>query len=183
MSRLPLTPDDIATPASLVERLRTRHEGRLLDVERMLLHSPTLATAWDGFFGGIKNGLLLDARRRELVACAVGSLNGADYQFQQHAGPYLAAGGTPAQLEALAQPGAALDDADHFDAADRAILRLLIDMTLHVQVDDKVFAAARKAIDSDAAMVELVGVIAGYNLVSRFLVALRIEPATTAQST
>ncbi len=183
MPRLPLTPDDIAVPASLVDRLRTRHGGRLLEVERVLLHSSTLATAWDGFFGGIKSGLLLSARRRELIACAVGSLNGADYQFQQHAGPYLAAGGTSAQLEALADPGAAVDDADRFDAADRAILRLLVDMTLHVWVDDDVFAAARKAMDSDAAMVELVGVIAGYNLVSRFLVALRIEAATTAQAT
>jgi alkylhydroperoxidase family enzyme len=183
MPRLPLSPDDIANPQPLVAHFRARHEGRLLEVERMLLHSPILATAWDGFFGGIKSGLLLSARRRELVACAVGSLNGADYQFRQHAGPYLAAGGSSGQLEALAQPRTAVDDFDRFDATDRAVLLLLIDMTLHVRVDDQNFAAARKAIGSDSAMVELVGVIAAYNLVSRFLVALEIEAPTTAEPT
>jgi AhpD family alkylhydroperoxidase len=183
MSRLPLTPHDIAVPAPLVARLRARHEGRLLEVERMLLHSPALATAWDGFFGGIKNGLLLSARLRELVACAVGRLNGCDYQFRQHAGPYLAAGGTPGQLDALAQPCTAVYDRDRFDDTDRSVLRLLIDMTLHVRVDEQVFAAARAAVGSDPAMVELVGVIAGYNLVSRFLVALQVEAAPTAEPT
>lgn len=183
MPRLPLTPSDIAAPESLVNRLRARHDGRLLEVERMLLHSPALATAWDGFFGGIKSGLRLSARRRELVACAVGSLNGADYQFRQHAAAFVAAGGTSNQLEALGQPRTAVDDTGRFDATDRAVLRLLIDMTLHVRVDDQVFAAAREAIGSDAAMVELVGVIAGYNLVSRFLVALHIETATTLEPT
>ncbi len=183
MSRLPLIRDDIAVPAPLVDRLRTRHEGRLLEVERMLLHSPVLATAWDGFFGGIKSGLLLSARQRELVACAVGSLNGADYQFRQHAAPYLAAGGTSDQLAALARPHTAFDVGDRFDAVDRAVLRLLIDMTLHVRVDDQIFAAARKAIGSDRAMVELVGVIAGYNLVSRFLVALEVEAAPANEPT
>jgi alkylhydroperoxidase family enzyme len=149
----------------------------------MLLHSPALATAWDGFFGGIKSGLILSARRRELVACAVGRLNGAEYQFRQHAGPYLAAGGTPGQLDALAQPCTAVEDRDRFDDIDRAVLRLLIDMTLHVRVDDQAFAAARTAIGSDTAMVELVGVIAGYNLVSRFLVALQVDAAATVDPT
>ena len=36
--------------------------------------------------------------------------------------------------------------------------------------------AARRALGSDRHLVEIVGVIAAYNMVSRFLVALGVEP-------
>lgn len=50
-------------------------------------------------------------------------------------------------------------------------------MTRDVRVDNTTFAAVRAELGSDRGMVESVGVIAGYNLVSRFLVALEIEPS------
>ena len=49
-------------------------------------------------------------------------------------------------------------------------------MTREIKVRDTTFASALSALGSDQVMVELVGVIAGYNLVSRFLVALEIGP-------
>ena len=174
MARLPLVPDDIAQPADLVATFRARHNGALLDVERMMLHSPALASAWNGFFGGIKSGMLLSPRHRELIACAVGALNAAQYQFEQHAAPFLAGGGTQAQLDALQVPAAAANNDTLFDHLDRAVLRVTIEMTRDVRVSDATFSAAREAAGSDQAMVELVGVVAGYNLVSRFLVALEV---------
>ncbi len=48
-------------------------------------------------------------------------------------------------------------------------------MTLTVQVPDSVFASAR-AHFSDREMVELTATVAAYNMVSRFLEALQIEP-------
>jgi alkylhydroperoxidase family enzyme len=52
---------------------------------------------------------------------------------------------------------------------------MALEMTRSVKVCDQTFAAARLEMGSDQATVEMVGVIAGYNLVSRFLVALEIE--------
>jgi len=53
---------------------------------------------------------------------------------------------------------------------------LTIEMTRHVQVADSTFAALRAALPHERDVVEIVGVIATYNMVSRFLVALGIEP-------
>lgn len=176
MPRLPYTPEDIAVPAELVAQFRARHGGKLLDVERMMLHSPAFAAAWNGFFGGIKSGMELSSRLRELVACAVGSINHAHYQYQQHSATFLAAGGSRAQLLALKQPGSAASNHELFDGTERAILQMLMEMTCEIKVRNTTFASALSAMGSDQAMVELVGVIAGYNLVSRFLVALEIGP-------
>lgn len=175
MARLPYTPPDIAEPAALVTEMRARRGGKLLEVEHMMLHSPALATAWTGFFGAIKSNTHLSPRLRELVACAVGSANGADYQYKQHGAAFLAAGGTEAQLMALSDPDVAAHDAVRFDQAERAVLQISLEMTRNIKVGDATFAAALAALASSRqVMVELVGVIAGYNLVSRFLVALEI---------
>jgi alkylhydroperoxidase family enzyme len=49
-------------------------------------------------------------------------------------------------------------------------------MTRNVAVDDATFAKVRASLDNNQHIVELVGVIATYNMVSRFLVALEVEP-------
>jgi alkylhydroperoxidase family enzyme len=175
MPRIPFTPQDIAIPADLVAGFRAKNHGKLLDVQRMMLHSPALATAWNGFFAGIKSGMLLSPVLREMIACAVGIANGAQYQYQQHAAPFLAGGGSQAQLDALLSPDQAAKDDTLFDAKARAVLTMALEMTRSVKVCDQTFAAARLEMGSDQATVEMVGVIAGYNLVSRFLVALEIE--------
>jgi alkylhydroperoxidase family enzyme len=88
----------------------------------------------------------------------------------------MKAGGTAAQIEALYDFEAAADKSDVFDAAERAVIRLTLEMTRKVQVSESTFAAVRTALPDDQSLVELVGVIAAYNMVSRFLVALEIEP-------
>ncbi len=107
--------------------------------------------------------------------CAVASLNGAHYEFHHHAPEFLRAGGTEAQVEALRQPEQALEQAALFDATALAALRLTIEMTRQVAVSDASFAAVHASL-GDRQTVELAGVIATYNMVSRFLVALCIEP-------
>jgi alkylhydroperoxidase family enzyme len=174
MARLPYTPEDIAVPAALVAELRARRGGNLLDVERMMLHSPTLATAWNGFFSTIKTGMQLSPHLRELIACAVGAINSAPYLYRQHAAAFLAAGGTSGQLQGLALPDAAARDADCFSLAERSVLQMCLEMSRAVTVSDATFAQALAALGCQQTMVEMVAVIASYNLVSRFLVALEI---------
>ena len=174
--RLPFISQDIAEPAALVADLRTRRGGKLLDVDRMLLHSPALAAAWTDFFGSIKNDIQLSPKLRELVACAVGSLNGAGYQYQQHSAAFLSAGGSTAQLEALKWPDEAVRHNELFDQEEQSVLQMSLEMTRDIKVSNSTFAAALAALGSHQIMVELVGVIAGFNLGSRFLVAMQIDP-------
>ena len=66
-------------------------------------------------------------------------------------------------------------DASLFDELENATIALSAQMTKDVKVDDATFDTLRMHL-GEAATVELVGVIAAYNMVSRFLVALGIEP-------
>ena len=175
MPRIAYQPENLAEPAALVDAIRARRGGRLLHLDRMLLHSPPLAAGWNGYLKAIRTELALDPRLRELAMCVVASLNGAHYEFHHHAPEFLRAGGTAQQVEALRQPVQALQAAGLFDDTALAALRLTIEMTRQVTVDDRTFAAVHDAL-GDRQTVELVGVIATYNMVSRFLVALGIEP-------
>jgi alkylhydroperoxidase family enzyme len=174
--RIPYLPDADCGPAELVEAIRARRGGRLIELDRMLLHAPAFARGWNALLRAVRTELELPPRLRELAICAVAVANSADYEFAQHAPEFLAAGGTEAQLAALRDIGAAALDDRHFDAAERALLRLTIEMTREVAVDEATFAAIRAALGSDQRTVELVGTIATYNMVSRFLVALGVAP-------
>ena len=173
MARLPYVAADVAEPAELVAAIRKRRGGRLLNLDRMLLHSPALAAGWNAYLRAVRSELSLDPMLRELAMCGVASLNGADYEFIHHAPELLAAGGTEAQVEALRHPEAARREL--FDARGAAALQLTIEMTRAVRVSEAKFAAVRAEL-GEQATVELVAVIAAYNMVSRFLVALGVEP-------
>lgn len=175
MPRIAYQPQSLAEPAQLVAAIRARRGGKLINLDRMLLYSPPLAAGWNNYLKAVRTELSLDARLRELAILAVATLNGADYEFHQHAPVYLAAGGTAVEVAALAQPEQALLQQSLFDDASRAVLRLTIEMTRSVTVDDSTFDAVHAAL-GDRPTVELVGVIATYNMVSRFLVALGITP-------
>ena len=177
-TRLPLLNDDQVGPPDLVAAIRQRRGGDLLALDRLLLHSPAFATGWGEFMGRVRGALTLPPLLRELAMCGVAVLNGADYEWFHHAPMYRDAGATEAQLAVLQQLGEspALASDPAFDATQRAVLALVVAMTRQVQVDDATFAAARAALDSDALMLELVGVIAAYNMVSRILAALKLEP-------
>jgi alkylhydroperoxidase family enzyme len=181
MPRISYQPLDLAEPRDVVDAVRARRGGTLLNLDRMLLHSPSFAKGWNAFLGEVRTGLTLSPRLRELAMCAVAVLNGAPYEFHHHAPEFLKAGGSAAQVDALGR----LDSHAHevldsilelFDPVERAVLRLTIAMTRQVQVDDASFQSVREALADERHVVELVGVIATYNMVSRFLVALGIEP-------
>lgn len=175
MPRIEYQPENLAEPAALVDAIRARRGGRLLHLDRMLLHSPPLAAGWNGYLKAVRTELALDPRLRELAMCAVASLNGAHYEFHHHAPEFLRAGGTAPQVAALREPERAVQEAGLFDDTALAALRLTIEMTRQVAVADGTFAAVHGAL-GDRRTVELVGVIATYNMVSRFLVALGVEP-------
>lgn len=165
-----LDEDSPGVDRAALDALKSRRGGRLLNLDRLLLHSPPLAQGWNGYMGAVRGGLQLDARLRELVILLVAVLNRAPYEFAQHAPLARAAGLTPVQLDALGT----WRDAPAFDARDRAVLGYAEAMTLQVQVPQPVFDAVRAYL-SARELVELTATVASYNMVSRFLEALQIE--------
>jgi alkylhydroperoxidase family enzyme len=175
MPRIPYLPENLRDPADVVGPVRARRGGTLLHLDRMLLHSPPLTRGWNALLGAVRSELELDARLRELVTCAVALMNGAEYELHHHLAPFLAAGGTEAQLDALRRGRGRDDGSGPFDEVERACLRVAEEMTRGVALGDATFAEARRLLGARGT-VELVGVVAAYNMVSRFLVALEIGP-------
>jgi alkylhydroperoxidase family enzyme len=176
MSRVPYVSGERSENESeLVARIRARRGGTLLNLDRMLLNSPPFAQGWNTHLGAVRRELLLDPKLRELAICAIAVLNSAHYELEQHTPEFLRAGGTAAQVAALARFGSEAEDTASFDAIERAVLQLTLEMTRNVEVSDSTFERVRSALSDTRHIVELVGVIATYNMVSRFLVALQVE--------
>lgn len=175
-SGIPYKPDDDqAGPKELVDAIRARRpDGKLLNLDRMLLQSPGLAKGWNGMFGAIRGQLAVPAKLRELAIMSVGALNQAAYEWAQHEKEFLKAGGTDAQLAALKNVTAAAKNTRLFDEAERATLALTEEMTRSIKVSDATMRRVRKLLPDDQ-VVELIGTIAGYNMASRFLVATGVE--------
>jgi alkylhydroperoxidase family enzyme len=176
LPRIPAVAETLLGPPAVVSAILHRRKGQLLNLDRMLLNSPAYAVGWNSFLGAVRTGLSLDGRLRELAICTVAMLTRAPYEFSQHAPEFLAAGGQQAQLDALSNVAAAIQNTAQFDDTERAVMALAQAMTLHVQVDDACFSALQMVLPSPQQQVELVGVIAAYNMVARFLEALQVQP-------
>lgn len=175
MPRLPYLPEEIDEPREIVDAIRARRRGMLLNLDRMLLHSPPFAEGWNNLLGAVRGKLSLPPRTQELAICAVAIFTEADYEYHHHAPAFLQAGGTQEELTALRLLSQGGDALLTFSADDRAVVGLARDMTLEVQVSDACIAAVRKCLADDRQLNELIGVIACYNMVSRYLVALQVQ--------
>jgi AhpD family alkylhydroperoxidase len=170
VARIPYPDADRAELAPLVARIKAERGGRLLNLYRMLLHSPPVASGWLALFTAIRQQGALPGRLRELVILRIAVLNRADYEFKAHVPFALKEGFSQAQLDAL-EAGHRPED---LTATDEAALAYAEAMTRTVRVPDPVFAAVRRHL-TDREVVELTATIAGYNLVSRVLEALQID--------
>ena len=179
MPRIAFVPEDIAEPKEIVDAVRKRRGGTLLSLDRLLLHSPPLTAGWNAYLGAVRTQLTLPAKPRELAICGVASFNRAEYEFVAHVPYLLQAGGTQPQADALRDLARAATNASLFDADERAVLQLTLEMTRDVAVTEATFARATKALGGTQQLVELVATIAAYNMVSRFLVALDLQPDKT----
>ena len=172
MTRLPLVNADTpGVDAELVRAVQLRRGGELLNLDRLLLHSTPVARGWNAYMGAIRSGCALDAAARELAILLVARLNRAPYEFMQHAPVARAAGVSQPQIDAID----VWAESALFAPRERAVLAYTQAMTLDVQVPTPVFDALRPWFDHRR-IVELTATIAAYNMVSRFLEALGIEP-------
>ncbi len=176
MARIPYQPADISEPASVVDAIRDRRGGGLFNLDRMLLHSPPFAAGWNTFLGNVRKELDVSPKLCELAICLVAIINRADYEYTHHLPGFIAAGGNDEQVAAL--PALVNGDADTsmFDTSERAVIALTREMSINAAASDETFAAIKEVLPKPQHVVEIVGVIAAYNMVSRFLVTLGVEP-------
>jgi alkylhydroperoxidase family enzyme len=178
--RLPdWTPERKPQPVDLVDAIKARRGGTLINLDKALLWSEPLARGWNTYLRAVRTELPTSRRLRELGICTVALLTGAHYEYHHHAPDFLAAGGSQAQLDVLQafvrRDPRGLPDAAALDELDRLVIRYAAQMTLDVKVSDEVFDALRRHFD-ETGLVELTSAIATYNMVARFLVALQISP-------
>lgn len=176
MARVPYVPEDLAEPQAIVDAVRARRGGGLLELDRLLLHSPALTQGWNVYLKAVRTELAIDPKLRELAICAVASINSAGYEFESHLPFFLRAGGTDDQARCLRTMDSALGDRRLFDETEHAVLQLTFEMTRNVNVEQATFDRVAKTLGNTQAVVELVATIATYNMVSRFLVALDLHP-------
>jgi alkylhydroperoxidase family enzyme len=172
MARIPLI-EEAEHPelADSIARIKAGRRGGLLNVYKLLLHSPALAQTWFDHNGAVRWKTELSGRLREVVIIRIAYLNGIDYVLAQHVPGLAAAEGlTLAECDALADWRAT----SLFDARERAALAYSEAMTLTTSVSVDVFAEVRRHFN-DREIVELSVLIGTYIMHNRVMKALAID--------
>ena len=157
--------------APLIERIKAGRRGGLLNVYKLLLHSPPLAETWLDHVGAVRWKTGLSGRLRELIVIRVARVNGIDYVLNQHIPALaLAEGVTLAECEALRD----WRKSSLFDPAERAALAYADAMVLQTSVPDDLFAELRRHY-GERAIVELSVLIGTYLMHNRVMKALAID--------
>jgi 4-carboxymuconolactone decarboxylase len=168
--------DDQPETAELVKKLRSGRRGQLLKLYRLLLHSPPIAASWFEFANAVRWKTELDGRLREIVIVRIALINRVAYMFGQHVPQLtLAEGLTEKECGALAD----WRPTEEFSPRERAALAYADAMTRDVVVPDAVFNEIRRHL-TERQMLELTVLIAAYNMHSRVMQALELEPETSA---
>lgn len=170
MARIPY-PDDSNPEVAQLRAQIIAERGKLHNLYRMLLNSPPVAQGWLNFLTAIRQKCSLSGRLRELAILRIAVINGADYEFAAHVPFALEEGLTREQIAGIAR----WDDTHLFSEVERVVLSYTDAMTRDVHVADAVFEPVRRHFN-DREVTELTATIAAYNLVSRFLEALQVDP-------
>ena len=197
----PTVASPYSTTAGIIARLQARrYPYPLLSLDLSLLHAPPLADGWNSFLGALRTGTSLPASIRELAICRVAALNGAAYEWEQHAPLAQGEGeigdegmrrvanvtsvgvgeGTTAGIEEVLEDGAEEDAVSvreesgaGLNEKQYAVLAYTDQMTRQIKVDDELFQRLQRLF-TPREIVEITATVAGYNCVSRFLVALDV---------
>ena len=157
--------------AELIAHLKASRGGRLINLYRVLLHSPTIASAWLDFNSAVRFEIALDAGVREIAILRVAILNGAEYQVRIHGPAYaLKAGLTAQQVAALVD----WRSPDLFTPLQRAVLAYTDAMTQSIDVPDTTYNELGRYFNTRQ-IVELTVLIGAYNMHTRVSRALRLD--------
>ena len=158
--------------AELIGKVRAGRRGTLINVYKLLLHTPGLGESWLNMIGAARYKTALDGRLREIAIVRVGYLNRTKYVVNQHV-PELTRpeGLTQEECDALAD----WRNTKFFSERERAALAYTDAMTRDIEVPDDVFNALRPHFN-ERQIVELTVLIGTYNMHTRVFTALKIDP-------
>jgi 4-carboxymuconolactone decarboxylase len=173
MARVSLIePDQHPELAPIIEKIRSGRRGTVINVYKLLLHTPAIAEIWLDLINAVRWKVDLDGRLREIVIVRIGHLNRCSYVVKQHVPQHTAPEGlTQEECDALADWRAS----PFFDTRERAALAFTDASTREVEVPDAVFEALRSHFD-ERQIVELTVLIGTYNMHTRMCQALKIDP-------
>ena len=176
MARVQLIDEnDVVEHSELIRKIKGARGGRLINIYRLMIHSPSLASAWFELNQAVRYGTEIDGQSREIAVIRVALLNDVEYVLRAHGPAYaLKEGLTPAQVEALAD----WQKSGLFNDKQRALLAYTDAMTREIDVPDLVFNEIRSHF-TERQTVELTLLIGAYNMLTRFLKALKVDPEPT----
>src|ERR1019366_9215783 len=87
--------------AALATQIRAEREGKVPNIYRMLLNSPSIAQGWLNLLTAIRHKSTLAGRYRELVIIRIAVINGADYERDIHVPIARKEGMSEAQIAAI----------------------------------------------------------------------------------
>ena len=173
MARVPLIAEEQHPELSEpIAKIKGARGGRLINIYRLMLHSPAMAGTWFDLNQAVRYGTEIDGQCRELAVIRVAILNKVEYVVNAHGPAYaLKEGLTPAQVEALSD----WSSSNLFNDKQRALLAYTDAITRAIDVSDSVFVEVRRHF-SERQTVELTMLISAYNMLTRFLKALKVDP-------
>ena len=156
----------------VLAKIRSGRRGNIINVYKLLLHTPAIAEVWLDLINAVRWKVDLDGRLREIVIIRIGYLNGCSYVVNQHVPLHSAPEGlTQAECDALADWRAT----DKFSARERAALAFADASTRDVDVPEPIFEGLRRHFN-ERQIVELTVLVGTYNMHTRMCQALKIDP-------
>src|SRR5215475_9892125 len=149
--------------AESVAKIKGARGGRLINIYRLMLHSPALANAWFDLNQAVRYGTEIDGQCRELAVIRVAILNNVEYVVRAHGPAYaLKEGLTPEQVNAVAD----WKSSNLFSEKQRTLLAYTDAITREIDVADTVFTDLRN-FHTERQVVELTMLISAYNMLTR----------------
>ncbi|TKA74327.1 hypothetical protein B0A55_07174 [Friedmanniomyces simplex] len=177
--RIPYAPSGPAEPTpenlAIYDRIRERRNPRpLIPLDLALLHNPNIADGYNTLMGAIRTHSSFPFALAELAICYVAVLNSAVYEWTAHAPIALKAGAKRAVLEAvLNRTWRGTTDHVAVSVDEEMVLEFTEQSTKNIRVEEELMERL-KARWTDRQVMELTMTVGGYNMVSRFLVALDV---------
>ena len=163
-------PDSLSGDALDVLAGLNQARGYVPNLYRMLAHSPVLLRDFVEMTGHVRDSTTLQPTLRELAILTVARVTQAPVPWLSHLPIARAAGLTEEQVIGLG----VWDRHPAFSAEERAVIRFTEEVTRDVRPSDDAWAALATFLDARQ-LVELSFVVGYYNMVARYLEALRID--------
>lgn len=164
MPRIPYQnlPDDDVT-----EAVRARRGGEITPLDKLLAHSIHLLAGWNSLLGAVRGELSIGQHVIELIALRVAVINGAGYEWAAHLPLGTRSGLAEEVISALLERSPRGFASPEIES----VVRATDELTVDARLSGATFEQLRHCFD-ERGLVEVIAVIATYNMVSRVLVGL-----------